>query len=57
LSSLTTTLQKLQRLHAATPGSNDYDSCAADAPADLDAFREDLARQIEAFMESRPDED
>lgn len=53
LSSLTATLQKLQRLHAATPGSNDHDSCYADAPADLDAFRDELARRIRAFVASR----
>jgi hypothetical protein len=27
------------------------------SPEDMDAFREDLARRIDAFMQSRPDED
>jgi hypothetical protein len=55
LSSLTETLQKLQRLRCALPpsGSTDDD----DMPADIDEFRNELARRIEAFLESRPDED
>lgn len=56
LSSLTTTLHRLQRLRAghieSTP-HDDYD----DVPTDIDAFREALARRIEAFMESRTDEE
>jgi hypothetical protein len=54
LSSLTETLQKLQRLRCALPpaGSADDD----DLPTDIDAFRDDLARRIAAFMESRPDD-
>jgi transposase-like protein len=54
LSSLTETLQKLQRLRCAVPFSGSDDD---DMPADIDEFRNELARQIEAFMESRPDED
>ena len=56
LSSLTTTLHRLQRLRAghieSTPHA-DYD----DVPTDLDAFRDELARRIEAFMESHTDEE
>jgi hypothetical protein len=57
LSVLTQTLQNLQRLRAATAspqshiGSNDDD----DMPADLDEFRRDLARRIDAFVASRTD--
>lgn len=56
LSVLTDTLTKLRRhrLAAAAPSGPDHDD---DFPADLDAFRDELARRIEAFMESRPDED
>jgi hypothetical protein len=58
LAILTQTLQHLQRLRAgetlqAKGAPTDYD----DMPADIDEFREALARRIEAFMESRPDED
>jgi hypothetical protein len=55
LSSLTETLQKLQRLRCALPPSGLYDD--DDMPADIDEFRHELARRIEAFLESRPDED
>jgi len=56
LSIHTETLAKLRRhrLAAAAPAGPDHDD---DFPADLDAFRIDLARRIEALMESRPDED
>ena len=60
LADLTTTLERLHRLEIGAPqhkGQDSYDDNFSDLPADLDAFREDLARQIEAFMESRPDED
>jgi len=56
LSSLTTTLHRLQRLragHIEDSLDDDYD----DIPTDIDAFREALARRIEAFMESRTDEE
>jgi len=56
LSALTTTLHRLQRLRAGDIESrlpDDYD----DPPADIDAFRDALARRIEAFMESRTDEE
>jgi hypothetical protein len=56
INTLTDTFNKLQRMRANLPGSI-HDDHAYDMPADLDAFRDDLARQIEAFMESRPDED
>ena len=49
LSTLTDTLQKLQRLQCAVPANGpDYD-----IPADIDEFRNELARRIEAFVESR----
>ena len=50
ISSLTDTLQKLQRLRCglSTSGPNDDD-----LPADIDAFRLDLARRIDAFVASR----
>ena len=56
LSILTDTLAKLRRhrLAAAPQSGSDHDD---DMPIDLDAFRDELARRIEAFMESRPDED
>jgi hypothetical protein len=59
LADLTTTLERLHRLEIGAPRHNGQDTHddTSDMPADLDAFREDLARQIEAFMESRPDED
>jgi hypothetical protein len=56
LSSLTDTLQKLQRLRASAALSekpiarNDDDD---DMPADIDEFRIDLARRIDAFVASR----
>jgi molecular chaperone GrpE (heat shock protein) len=50
LSSLTETLQKLQRLQCAVPQSGSYDD---DMPADIDEFRTELARRIEAFVASR----
>jgi hypothetical protein len=52
LSTLTDTLQKLQRLQCAVPANGrDYD-----IPADIDEFRNELARRIEAFIASRADE-
>jgi len=56
LSILTETLTKLRRhrLAAAAQAGPDHDD---DFPADLDAFRDELARRIEAFVASRADED
>lgn len=52
LSTLTDTLQKLQRLQCALPTSgSDYDM-----PADIDEFRNELARRINAFVDSRAGE-
>lgn len=52
LSTLTDTLQKLQRLQCAVPANGpDYDM-----PADIDAFRDELARRINAFVDSRTGE-
>lgn len=50
LASLTETLQKLQRMQP-TPASNGPDD--ADMPADIDEFRNALARRIEEFVASR----
>lgn len=58
LSMLTQTLQHLQRLRASAalaakpPVRSDHDD---DMPRDLDEFRRDLARRIDAFVESRAD--
>jgi hypothetical protein len=49
LSKLTDTLQKLQRLQCAVPANGP----AYDMPADIDEFRNQLARRIRAFVESR----
>ena len=52
LERLTATLSKVERLRASAAPSNsptfDYDM-----PEDIDAFRDELARQIEAFVASR----
>jgi hypothetical protein len=53
LSNLTEILQKLQRLQCALPGTQSHDD---DLPVDIDEFREELARRIEAFVASRADE-
>ena len=50
VSNLTETLQKLQRLQCAAPQSGSYDD---DMPADIDEFRNELARRIDAFVASR----
>lgn len=53
LSTLTHTLQALQRLQCAVPNNgSDYDM-----PADIDEFRRTLARRIEEMVASRPDDD
>jgi hypothetical protein len=53
LSTLTATLHKLAPMtgHAPQPGYDDDDF-----PTDIDAFRDQLARDIEAFLASRADE-
>ena len=57
LAVLTRTLHLLQAMRCGAPlteshADNDYD----DMPADIDEFRNQLARRIATFMESRPDE-
>jgi hypothetical protein len=55
LADLTATLERLHRLEIGAPqheGQDTYD----DMPADPDEFRLDLARRIEAFLASRPDD-
>ena len=49
LSSLTETLQKLQRLKCAAPNTGSHDD---DLPADIDEFRTELARRIEALSQA-----
>jgi hypothetical protein len=51
LSSLTETLQKLQRLQCTLPETELKDD--DDMPADIDEFRNELARRINAFVDSR----
>jgi len=53
LATLTQTLHTLQRLRAGEheSGNDDFD----DRPRDIDEFRRDLARRIEAFVASRTD--
>lgn len=56
LSVLTQTLHTLQRMRAgggAAGNSDDYD----DIPEDMDAFRNELARRIRLFVESRREEE
>jgi hypothetical protein len=60
LSMLTQTLQHLQRLRASAAlaekpiARNEYDD--DDMPADIDEFRRDLARRIDAFVASRTEQ-
>lgn len=51
LSNLTETLHKLQRLECTLPETERKDD--DDMPADIDEFRNELARRIRAFVESR----
>jgi hypothetical protein len=46
------TLSKLQRLQCTVSPTGSYDD---DMPADIDEFRRELARRIEAFVAGRPD--
>ena len=60
LAGLTATLHKLQVMRCTPPlpaSTKNDDSQYDDFPADIDAFREALARKIEAFMESRANEE
>jgi hypothetical protein len=54
LAILTQTLKVLRDIPAAPPPTGYPDD--DDMPRDLDAFREELARRIDAFVASRPDE-
>ena len=54
LSTLTETLNKLQRMRCGLADQHHDDT--DDLPTDIDARREALARRIEAFFASRPDE-
>jgi hypothetical protein len=59
LAGLTATLQRLQVMRAtlaAPAGDPEKDTAYDDMPADLDEFRAALARRIETFLASRPDE-
>ena len=60
LADLTTTLERLHRLEIGASQHNGQDAHAnnhadkfSDIPADLDAFRDELARRIRAFVASR----
>lgn len=55
--SLNATLKDLQRAQDDTRAEQRTGYFDDDMPADLDALREDLARRIAAFMESRPDDE
>jgi len=57
LSSLTDTLNRLQRMRAEEKPPAEAHEEYDDLPTDIDAFRDALARRIEAFMESRTDEE
>ena len=52
LTILTDTLQRLQRLRCVVPQTGQTDD---DFPTDLDEFRDELARRIDAFVASRTD--
>ena len=56
LAIMTQTLQTLQKIREAQPVATRCPHCD-DLPEDIDAFRNELARRIEAFMESRTDEE
>jgi hypothetical protein len=53
LATLTQTLQMLRRLRGEDDTDTGYDD--DDMPIDLDEFRRELARRIEAFVASQPD--
>ena len=53
LTTLTDTLQKLQRLRLPLAAAGQGRSMDDDLPEDIDEFRLDLARRIDAFVESR----
>jgi hypothetical protein len=59
LATLTQTLHTLQRMRAGLPTEhesyNDDIARARDLPRDIDEFRRDLARRIDAFVASRTD--
>lgn len=55
IASLTATLRTLQPMLHAVPTSTEPETAYDDMPADLDEFRDALARRIEAFFASRPD--
>ncbi len=57
LGSLTSTLDTLRRMRAGQTAMASYDDTDDDIPTDIDELREALALRIEAFMESRADED
>ena len=56
IANLTTTLRTLQPLLCPASQAGTDDDDYDDIPADLDAFRDALARRIETFLASRPDE-
>lgn len=56
IASLTATLDDLRRMRAANKEPLHHDAYD-DIPTDIDARRDELARRIEAFLESRTDEE
>ncbi len=56
LGSLTSTLDTLRRMRAGQTVMASHDDTDDDIPTDIDELREALARRIEAFMASRPDD-
>jgi hypothetical protein len=53
INTLTDAFNKLQRMRAALSGPIHDNAVSADTPADLDEFRDELARRIRAFVASR----
>jgi len=57
LAALTRILRELNNLLGQRQAAAADDPAAADSPEDIDAFRLDLARRIDAFVASRTGED
>jgi hypothetical protein len=57
LATLTQTLQALWRLRGNLSSDTGAETDDDDMPTDIDEFRRELARRIEAFLQTEPDED
>jgi hypothetical protein len=55
LTALTRTLRELNELLSEQPQTGRL--CDCDVPEDIDEFRNELARRIEAFVASQPDDE